>query len=253
MGRTGYLSVLCRLPRQLTVLLLLLLNRGFGMWSLVPIGAGLIGSGTRFGPILLCADRRGQHQCLGHRVRLEAGGCRPGPSKPHALSSPFGIRHCPLPPSELACIDIPIGPTAAQPTDDAILHMGIPWSPGEVLPGSDVRPPRVPSRNRDGHLDSPPMGSVGPACFAQHCRKNGAIPAFAPVWQGIILVWFISLIAFIVALVIGPAWYRQRISAQECHMLLQDIMWKENRHEQRRITRWRVWARLRQAAGEQPQ
>jgi hypothetical protein len=63
------------------------------------------------------------------------------------------------------------------------------------------------------------------------------------VWRAMTLVWMLAVIGFVLAGILDY-YYRRHMSAAEATLYLQDLLWKETRREQRRIQRWRAWARL---------
>jgi hypothetical protein len=66
----------------------------------------------------------------------------------------------------------------------------------------------------------------------------------------ILLAWILGVLAMLAAAVLG-IWKRRQQSATTAAVALQDVVWHDTRGEQRRITRWLSWARLK-ARGENP-
>jgi hypothetical protein len=67
----------------------------------------------------------------------------------------------------------------------------------------------------------------------------------------ILLVWVLVVGLLVVAAVLRH-WRLRRMSVEEGTMLLQDVLWKETRREQRRINRWVAWGLLRRKRKERP-
>jgi len=93
------------------------------------------------------------------------------------------------------------------------------------------------------------LGSALWAGLAQICwnflpleKGNPGFPL--PVWRAIFLAWIIGAGLYIVFGLLD--YFSQRVMApEEAALFLQDVLWKETRGEQRRLNRWRAWARLR--------
>jgi hypothetical protein len=66
-----------------------------------------------------------------------------------------------------------------------------------------------------------------------------------------LLVWLLGLV-FLVASALLSYLAQGRARPEEAALVLQDEAWRETSREQRRIQRWRVWARRRQRRKEQP-
>jgi type II secretory pathway component PulL len=65
-----------------------------------------------------------------------------------------------------------------------------------------------------------------------------------PSWRVELLILMLGFILIVVASVIGyQSWRRQ--SHAEALLVLRDEFWRQTRGEQRRISRWRAWARRR--------
>lgn len=64
------------------------------------------------------------------------------------------------------------------------------------------------------------------------------------LWRGMVLVWIVGLGLLAATSVLGYlAWVR--MSPAEAALFLQDVMWRETRREQTRISRWIAWARIK--------
>jgi hypothetical protein len=74
----------------------------------------------------------------------------------------------------------------------------------------------------------------------QHSRLEG----LAPSWlQFLILVWVVA-IGLLVTSHVFRYWRWRQMNATTARVLLQDVLWKETRGEQRRINRWLAWRRI---------
>ncbi len=109
------------------------------------------------------------------------------------------------------------------------------------------RPPALVTREEIGMVV---LGSALWAALAQlswiWVPSRWGNPGFPqPAWRAIVLTW-IAGASLYVAFSLLHYWSRRHMTAQEALLFLQDELWKETRGEQRRINRWRVWARLRQ-------
>jgi hypothetical protein len=63
-------------------------------------------------------------------------------------------------------------------------------------------------------------------------------------WRVAMLVWILSVGLIGLATAIGY-WSWRRHSRAEAMLVLRDEFWRQTRGEQRRINRWRAWARRR--------
>jgi hypothetical protein len=80
-------------------------------------------------------------------------------------------------------------------------------------------------------------------------------PADASDWSErlnrlIVFAWAIGILLFVTATLLKHWKHRQR-TPREAALFLQDVAWKELRGDQRRITRWLAWGRLKKR-GENP-
>jgi hypothetical protein len=130
-----------------------------------------------------------------------------------------------------------------------------------VLP-ADPRNPRskppardaasVPAREATGALLTAAAATIG-AFFLWELTS-----LFRPPWTIIPAHWRVELLVWILAFgLIGLAsvigylsWRRQ--SRREALLFLRDEFWRQTRGEQRRINRWRAWARRRQERAGRP-
>lgn len=113
------------------------------------------------------------------------------------------------------------------------------------------RSPKLVSREEIGMLI---IASGLWAALAQACwnvfPSGWGNPGFPPpVWRAILLTWIVATSLYVIFSFLHY-WSRRNMTADEAMLFLQDELWKETRGEQRRINRWRVWARLRQKRNE---
>jgi hypothetical protein len=67
----------------------------------------------------------------------------------------------------------------------------------------------------------------------------------------LLLAWLLGAGGLAVATLLGQ-WRRRTMTPAEGELLLQDVVWRETRREQRRLGRWLAWSRLRRARKETP-
>jgi hypothetical protein len=229
----------------LSAILLLLLARGFGIWSLLPIFAGVLGNATRMGPALLC---------------VAVGISLNGPRELPPMSSHAGLN---VP--DLILCGAMLGYVVAHHRLQSMLDWIFPpdprrrsGSPSRSFPQSlFAATPRFFKQKRDARLAS--RQEIGVlllslpiwATFAQICwrvfPREWGNPGIVPtLWQAILLFWIIGVASFCVAAALSY-WYRRLMTPQECLIFLQDELWKDTRREQRRSGRWFAWGALRQS------
>jgi hypothetical protein len=63
-------------------------------------------------------------------------------------------------------------------------------------------------------------------------------------WQLVLLIWLIGMGLLLVGTVLSYLG-RLRLTRQEAELFLQDVLWRETRREQRRVGRWMAWGRKR--------
>jgi hypothetical protein len=81
----------------------------------------------------------------------------------------------------------------------------------------------------------------------QHWYELGLPPA---LWRTLILAWSIGVGLLVTGSLLAQLG-RQRMSRAEAVLLLQDVLWRETRREQRRINRWLAWIRIRRQRREE--
>jgi hypothetical protein len=70
-----------------------------------------------------------------------------------------------------------------------------------------------------------------------------------PVWRGVLVLWLLGGSVLAAAGVLRYLALR-RMTPPEAALLLQDVLWRETRREQRRLNRWLAWAWLRRRRRE---
>jgi hypothetical protein len=65
-----------------------------------------------------------------------------------------------------------------------------------------------------------------------------------PAWRIIVLLWAVG-VALLLASGLINYLSRETMTKDEAALILQDVLWREYRSEQRRANRWVAWARLR--------
>jgi hypothetical protein len=71
----------------------------------------------------------------------------------------------------------------------------------------------------------------------------GRAPALA---RFILLAWAVGAAGMVAGALLAQ-WRRRTMTPAEAELLLQDVLWRETRREQRRLQRWLAWSRLRRA------
>jgi hypothetical protein len=229
----------------LGAILLLLLQRGFGIWSLLPILAGLGGSATRFGPILLLvavAMSINAPPEFGLTLANATGLDVPDLILCGALLA-YTIAHYRL--QSLLTFIFPPDPRRRTEARKRPFPYSL-WAPGPKFL-KERRDASLVTRQEIGRavLILPAFAALAQICWRVLPRGNNP-GIYPPVWQAVVLAWLIGLIFLTTATIIGY-WYRQQMTSRESLVYLQDVLWKETRREQRRANRWLAWARLRQS------
>lgn len=228
---------------SLAVVFLVLEERGMEGWGLVPALVGLLGVVSRRGgaPLLLllalgvCLSLEGTRWMLftrGTLVRV-----------PDFLLSAAVLAYL------AACYRLQGLLSGIVPAEPALDRKG-PKSADEI-----------PAPRRSAELVSPP--EVGRllltlplwAALAQVCWNvlptQWGNPGLRPsLWRVMLWSWMIGGLVLAAATALA-AWRWYRLSPAEANLYLQDVVWQETRGEQRRLNRWRQWARRRQARREE--
>jgi hypothetical protein len=75
---------------------------------------------------------------------------------------------------------------------------------------------------------------------------------FTPqTWRGIVLAWLLGIGALIAAAIFSYAG-QHRLGERQARLFLQDVLWQETGREQRRLSAWLAWARVRRRRKEKP-
>jgi hypothetical protein len=203
----------------LAVLLLVLLHQGMQRWSFLPVLAGVMGMTLRWRvtPLLTLI-------CLAGLLLIELTGLRTGyPSLLRPSARGFSLADW------LLC--------------GAVLAFCSAQYRIQALQQGSTRP--ISSSETGWLLVSLPIW----AFLAQLCWR--LVPAgvraygFRPrAWHGIVLIWLAGMTAVVVVGLLSYASQR-RLSRTEARLFLQDAFWQETRREQRRLSSWLAWARLR--------
>jgi hypothetical protein len=238
----------------LGVILLALLQRGFGSWSLFPVLVGALGLIIRWrsAPQLLLLALAGFLAV-------------------HAMVRPAGrvgfFRQPRYPVGDFVLCGAVLGYVAAhyrlQSLQDAILPPDPRRrEPPSGKPGRFLRlAPKVIQQRRSERQASP----------WEAVRLVLALPAWAaaaqvcwwlmpdewdyldlPRWfgQALVLAWLLGLVLVIGASALSYLGWRGW-RPEEAGLYLQDVLWQETRREQRRLNRWMAWGRLRDPRGKE--
>jgi hypothetical protein len=76
-------------------------------------------------------------------------------------------------------------------------------------------------------------------------RQRWSLYELPARWQQFVLVAWTLLIVMFLAASVFQYWRRLQMDRATALLLLQDILWRETRGEQRTINRWIVWQKLR--------
>jgi hypothetical protein len=231
---TAYYIALCLLA--LAAILLLLMQRGFGLWALLPVLVGIAGGGTRFGPMLF------------------ALACAMTVNAPPPESADFARRAIIDVPDIILCAAV-VGYAAGHYRLQAML-VGI--FPRELRASSRkkraswYRTPALVSRDEIAMLlvALPVFAVVGQVLWRRLAAGWGN-PGLPPdTWTLVLAAWLVAVVAVTGSAFIGY-WSWRQMTADEAALLLQDVLWNETRREQRRLNRWLTWAKTRRPAKEQ--
>jgi hypothetical protein len=235
----------------LVVLVPLLLRRpAVGMWTVLPVGAGFMGTVFRWraAPLLVLILLGG---ILFYSGLFEEGAGQRGAVA--AAASRFSLEDWLLCAAALAYCAAHYrleGLTSSIFPDDprrkdalrvtALRERGFDGSPLQPR-----KPRTVPPAEIGWLILSVPMWAFAAQVFRKllpaNIRGYGFPPAF---WQGILLVWLLGIGLFATAGILSYLG-RQRLSRREALLAVQDALWLETARDQRRLSRWLTWARLR--------
>jgi hypothetical protein len=227
----------------LGAILLVLVQRGFGIWALLPVLAGLLAGFTRLGPMALALA-----------IALAMSSLPPrGP--PVGRRVPVDI------PNLIVCGAVLAYAVAHYRLQGLILNI-FPLDERQPPPGPEAKSPPTVRRRAVGMVTREEVGALllalpAWALVAQVLQRffpeadwhNPGIKE--PVWQAIMLIWLIGVPVMVAAAAFG-LWRWKQMKADEALLLLQDELWKDTRGEQRRITRWLAWKSLGRERKESP-
>jgi hypothetical protein len=229
------------------VLFLVLLRRNLGPWACLPVAVGLLGAWQRWrlAPFLVLT-------CLAVLIiwREPWGDVRWTYRSPRTFRVPDWIL-------SMAVLGYFIGHYRLQSLTLSILPAD-PRRRDESVDEDATRAPRgSPRRNYFREPPSLTGAEIGwailalPICallaqaFWRLLPGEPAEPKLqARVWQGIVTGWCLALALFVAHGVLRYLGWRRQ-SPREARLTLDDSLWQETRREQRRISYWLTWARLR--------
>ncbi|HEV3205252.1 MAG TPA: hypothetical protein VGY77_12745 [Gemmataceae bacterium] len=227
---------------SLGTILLVMLQRGAGMAALLPIMAGLIGLGTRFGPIMFLVT-------LGLALNIlpffGSSYSRPGFIDLPGLLLCGGVLAYVMAHYRFQGLVNHIFPPDPRRREDQPKKRGL---------FSFQRRPLMKSRRSARSVSSleilrlivclPIFAGLAQVMWI-HLPTQGTNPGLRPaIWHAIILTWLFGSLWFIGAGILDYLRFRN-MTGEEAALYLQDILWADSRREQRRINRWVAWARLR--------
>jgi hypothetical protein len=82
-------------------------------------------------------------------------------------------------------------------------------------------------------------------------RRSSGVGMEPWLWRLIVVAWVLGAL-LVLAAGFFSYWGRRDMTPEEGQMLLQDTLWNETRREQRWLTRWLAWDRLRRPKEEKP-
>jgi hypothetical protein len=228
----------------LGTILLVMIQREAGVTALLPILAGLIGLGTRFGPIVFLIT-------LGLALN----------TLPYFGSKTFWPGLIEIP-ELLLCSAVLAYAIAHYRFQCLVTHIFPPdprrrrsnkakRSPFLFLVSGD---PVMKARRSTGLVSAteimwliislPIFGGLAQVIW-KHLPTEGSNPGLQPtIWHAVVIAWLVGLSGFVVAAILGY-WRFRIMTPEEAALYLQDTVWEQSRREQRRISRWVAWARLR--------
>lgn len=229
----------------LVILLLLLLRRGLGGWSLLPVLMGLAGVTLRWraAPLLVLGFMAGliyANEPVGLRRSIGTGPNVLDWVMAGAMLAYFAAHY------RLQSLTLGIFPAdrrreVLNPPANESAVTGRARSAGMVAPAEIgwlvLTLPLYVALAQGYWLMMPTE------------RVENRLPPQA--WRGITLIWGLGLVLFGAAALLGYLGRRGQ-SAREARVYLQDVLWQETRREQRRLERWRQWLRTRQRRSKQP-
>jgi hypothetical protein len=231
-------------------ILLVMVQRRFGVWSLVPVLAGILGGATRYGPLLLLGTLA---MCLNAPQFFGPAIARRSFVDVSDLVLCGSVLAYVVAQYRLQSLALEVFPPDPRRRQERGQRKGI-WS---VLRGG-LRVVR--ERRSLGLVSTQEIGKVMLSlpifvAMAEICwlavpavRRNPGLQR--PVWHAVLLTWLFGWVWLVGGTAIDYL-RRRRMRVAEAELLLQDCLWAETRREQRRIQRWLTWGRRRAARREE--
>jgi hypothetical protein len=219
----------------LLVLVMVLLQHGYGPWAFLPVGVGVLGvfarHRMRLAPVLLL---------LALLIEVVDHAWRRGPMQPDFIAS-------------LIQCGAVLAYVAGHYRLQGLTQSLVPIDPRERWLGKAAGQAGEKSCRR--HV---PPGETSLllsvvlifACMAQSAwallpRDWNELHVWPTVWRLLVLLWVVG-VGLLLSSGLLNYFARENMSKDEAAMLLQDVLWQEFRGEQRRANRWLAWAQLRQ-------
>jgi hypothetical protein len=213
----------------LVAMALVLLEHGYGEWSLLPALVGILGGLTRFGPALVP---------IALVMLLNA--------PPH-FALPFS-RRAALSLSDLVLCGAALAYVVAHYRMQSLVHRIFPFDPRVRSKrrgaggSSGCRPTRLADGQEVGFLllTLPFWAFVVQLTWRQLPLNWGTT---GDPWLAVPVLLTLGLALTVLSSALG--YWRQRwLRPEEARLFVQDVLWQETRAEQRRVNRWLVWALL---------
>lgn len=127
----------------------------------------------------------------------------------------------------------------------------VPEEPARRVGRKKVKPPPAPVRPPPVAVESEAVRAVAAVALATAAafglwaavdRVGVPLNIPPPTWRLALLVWIVGGVLLAAGGAIGYLGLRRQ-SPEEAALFLQDVLWRETRGEQRRLNRWRAWAR----------
>ena len=224
----------------LVVITMVLLARDSGPWSFAPLVVGVLGGLTGLGPVILLI-------ALGICLNIHP----PLSFSTRAILDPRELVIC------AAALAYVSGHYRLQSLLVGIFPTRPRRRPRAGRPGSLQPQPKAPSaaRTRSPRLVTRqevallimsvlPWAILGQLYWRGMARYVVSLGPLSKVWLAILVSWLIALAAYATASILGYLDW-SRLTPAESKLYLQDVLWQETRHEQRRINRWLAWGRIR--------
>ena len=229
----------------LVLIFLVLVRRGMGGWSFLPVIVGLLGAGLRWrlAPILcliLLAGLLYSHDLPLLRLRGRAFRLEDWILSAAVLA--YFAGHYRL--QGLTISIFPVDPRRSEKEDKAA-------GQGSHLLGDDKprREPRLVSPSEIGWLvlSLPIFAFLAQWCWIllpEYDERDAPFGLESRAWQGMLVAWLLAL-GLCVAAGLLDYLGRMQMNRREATLILQDILWRETCRDQRRLQRWLAWASFR--------